>query len=415
MISSRMWNRLLPRFASAIWAIFKLALVAGAIALGSCSTTRTILQTAPDRLPKNHEETGRAPLPETNSRQLLQSELYGEVIAPYRVMPETFESFVLEDANATLFQWRVFAQYGTTYRRPLDIVLLMPDDHPNAPVILSQNFCPNNEVVPFDQVKTPDDQGFCSEMGPLTGIFTFFFGRHIVTPPLEEILSKGYGFAAIYPSQFIPDSRSDGTTVMDNLFTPDTDRPGALALWAGLTDMAAEIIEDEIGERPMIAFGHSRFGKTALLSAAWFDRVDAAIAHQSGTLGASRLTDDKGEPLSALVENYPHWPNRRAQTHADNPSALPVQPRDLLALISSKPVLLGNAKRDVWSDPFGAFIEASAAWPNTFDAKEPGNFRAESSHAFWQRPGTHGVTKEDWEAFLDWLDQRHWDENSARP
>ncbi|MEL7232782.1 MAG: alpha/beta hydrolase, partial [Pseudomonadota bacterium] len=147
-----------------------------------------------------------------------------------------------------------------------------------------------------------------------------------------------------------------------------------------------------------------------LLSAAWFERIDAAIAHQSGTLGASQLTDDKGEPLSALLSSYPHWPNAKAQRYADTPNALPVQPRDLLALIADKPVLLGNAKRDVWSDPFGAYVEARAAWPETFDAASPGDFQPASRHAFWQRPGTHGVNKEDWEAFLTWLEAQDWAE-----
>ncbi len=404
-----MWSKpLLRRLASALWGLVKLSVIAGAIALGSCSTTRTILQTAPDKLPRNFEVTGRAPLPAPMAKALLQSELYGDVIAPTDFRIESFERFNTPHANATLSQWRIVASYGTTYWQVLDMVLVMPKDQPDAPVIISQNFCPNDAVIPIEGVEGPDDRGFCGDMGPLGGVMTFFFGRHIVTPPLDDILEAGYGFAATYPSQFIPDSASAGTQVMDLAFPNRPDRPGALALWAGLNDLTADIIETEYGERPIIAFGHSRFGKTALLSAAWFDRIDAAIAHQSGTLGASQLTDDKGEPLSALLGSYPHWPNAKAQDYGDTPGALPVQPRDLLALIADKPVLLGNARRDVWSDPFGAYVEASAAWPETFDAASPGDFRAASRHAFWQRPGTHGVNKEDWEAFLAWLNAQEW-------
>lgn len=401
-----MWNRPLRRLASAVWALLKLLLIGGVVYLGSCSTARVILQTAPDDLPRGYVTPSAPMLPAAQARALLESEIYGAVTAPSVVTVRDMSVSVALDGRASLTQWRVEAGYGDATRE-LTVALLLPNGVPDAPVILTQNFCPNQAVLPVRGIWPSGDDGFCMGGGAMGAVMTFFFGRYIVTPPVEDILASGYGIAATYPSEFVPDSARAGEATLDALSPNDPARPGALAVWAGLHELTADLVVSEHGERPFIAAGHSRFGKTALLAAAWFPQIDGAIAHQSGTLGASRLTDSKGEPLEALAKSYPHWPNRRLQSYASAPASLPVRPRDLLGLIGDKPVLLGNAKRDVWSDPFGAFVEADAAWVD-FGAERPGDFQPDARHAFWQRPGTHGVNKEDWEAFLAWLDAQDW-------
>jgi len=72
---------------------------------------------------------------------------------------------------------------------------------------------------------------------------------------------------------------------------------------------------------------------------------------------------------------------------------------------------LGNARRDVWSDPAGAFSAVQAAneaWENKgktgLSANRLDEFIPNDNIAYWLRPGTHGVVKEDWPAFLDFLD-----------
>lgn len=394
------------RFLDWVWIALKLAVIVGALWLGSCTTARTILKQAPTELPKTWQPRSYTLLPDEIARDRLQTHIYGRMDA----IPEVtvFERQILSDTvlegRASLVQWRLEIGYGAA-KRPLDLVALIPNANPEAPIILSQNFCPNHNVVPLPGVRAPDKAGFdCSGGGLLNGVFTYMFGRFIVTPPLSDIVDRGYGFAAVYPSQFLTDSREAGMETLSELFLDQPERPGALAVWAGLFEVAAKIIETDHGSRPMIAYGHSRFAKTALLAGAWSDHIDAVLAHQSGTLGASALDDSNGEPLDALLDAYTHWPGPGLSRYRDTPSALPVRPADLLALSGDKPVLLGNARRDVWSDPWGAFKEAKLAWGAAFAAATPSDFRPEDRKAFWQRPGTHGVVKEDWPAFLDFLD-----------
>ena len=159
----------------------------------------------------------------------------------------------------------------------------------------------------------------------------------------------------------------------------------------------------------MIAWGHSRYAKAALVAAAFDPRIAGVIAHQSGTGGASLNYKKPGESVARITRSYPHWFARSYAAYTDE--ARPdVDQHQLLALIAPRPVLLGNARRDVWSDPNGAFRAAMGADPvyRLYGAKGLDQSRLRpydpaAGIAFWLRPGTHGVVKEDWPAFLAFL------------
>ncbi|VAW05634.1 Glycoprotein gp2, partial [hydrothermal vent metagenome] len=186
----------------------------------------------------------------------------------------------------------------------------------------------------------------------------------------------------------------------------------AIAAWAwGYSLMVDALEQDAEGPRDYISWGHSRYGKSALLAAAFDDRISAVIAHQSGTGGASLNRQKKGESVKAIVDGYPHWFAKAYENYAGEEETMPIDQHQLLALIAPRPVLLGNARRDVWSDPNGAFRAAMGADPvyklygaqgldqNRLDVWAPA-----ADIAYWIRPGTHGVVKEDWPAFLEFLD-----------
>ena len=214
----------------------------------------------------------------------------------------------------------------------------------------------------------------------------------------------------MYPPEFVPASSSRAPVIINNLFQHKTPREnhGTLGIWASLSIWLATEIKTQNMTDQVVAYGHSRYGKTALLAAAFSDNIDGAIAHQSGTGGASLLRDDKGESIQQVLENYPHWFSSKFSEFAANENTLPIDAHNLLALIAPRPVLLGNARRDVWSDPAGAFNAARAAnsaWGNHgLNANRLDEFRPDDSLSFWLRPGTHGIVKEDWPAFLDFMD-----------
>ncbi len=283
-----------------------------------------------------------------------------------------------------------------------------------APVILMETFCPRWNTIPDPGVAgapPPDEK----RGGMMENVATFVFGRYICTPPVESILDAGYALAAIFPSEIVPDRSEEGLASLKRLsegHAGDDTRWGAIAAWAWSFSRMIDALEqdDRLDRDAMIVWGHSRYAKAALLAAAFDARIDGVIAHQSGTGGASLNYKKPGESVKSITQNYPHWFARTYVTPTDD-APPQFDQHQLLALIAPRPVFLGNARRDVWSDPNGAFRAAMGADPvyelygdRGLDQTRLKPYDPAAGIAFWIRPGTHGVVKEDWPAFLAFLD-----------
>lgn len=294
--------------------------------------------------------------------------------------------------------------------------VVTPAGKDDAPLILMQTFCPRWDTIQHPAVRRLEELNSCSAEGPVHAVMTYVFGRYIATPPIEMILARGYGVATIFPSEFAPDRKEKGLAALAEMsegISADEQRWGAIAAWAWGYSLMIDALEtdDAFAGRKHITWGHSRYGKSALVAAAYDERIDGVIAHQSGTGGASLNRRKKGESVGSINKTYPHWFADRFAEYAGREEELPVDQHQLLALIAPRPILLGNARRDVWSDPNGAFRAAMGADPAYELLGEEGleqdrldDWRPDADIAFWIRPGTHGVVKEDWPAFLEFLD-----------
>ncbi len=294
----------------------------------------------------------------------------------------------------------------------MDVVLPKNARGP-SPVILMETFCPRWDTMPDPGVSgaPPADE---KRGGMLEGVATFVFGRYICTPPVEAILDAGYAIATIFPSEIVPDRDDEGLAALRRLsdgYADDDTRWGAIAAWGWAFSRMIDVLEQDarLDRGAMIVWGHSRYAKAALVAAAFDPRIDGVIAHQSGTGGASLNFRKKGEGVGAIAKSYPHWFARTYAAHTDD-AAPAFDQHQLLALIAPRPILLGNARRDVWSDPNGAFRSALGADPvyelygaRGLDQARLKPYDPAAEIAFWIRPGTHGVVKEDWPAFLAFL------------
>lgn len=299
------------------------------------------------------------------------------------------------------------------------LALVMPKDGAAVRgVVLAPSECGLQAVLHDPAMPAPDafTPSYCdAEGGWLWDMIGGLFGEWISGPPAEQLLARGYAVAAWHESDIAPDSAAlHGASLQRLWLDPSAaDRPGVISLWAWTISRAADALraDPRFTDTPLIAYGHSRRGKAVLLAAARDDRISMTIAHQAGTGGAALHADGVGEPLAAIIDSYPHWFVPAYAEYAGREAALPIDQHALLALIAPRSVLLGAAWRDSWADPAGAFRAAEGASPAWAIYGESGliqprlaDFDPSGGIASHIRPGTHGVSQADWNAFLAFMD-----------
>jgi cephalosporin-C deacetylase-like acetyl esterase len=173
---------------------------------------------------------------------------------------------------------------------------------------------------------------------------------------------------------------------------------------------------NEIDPKRIAVVGHSRLGKTALVAAAFDERIALAIPHQAGCGGTApdRCHNPKAETVQRINTNFPHWFNDNFKKFNTQVEKLPFDQHCLIALCAPRPVLLSNAVEDEWANPAGQFEILKAAEPvykllgadglGAEAMPEPGRL-VDSTLGYFIRPGKHSMTRADWKVFLDYADR----------
>jgi hypothetical protein len=293
-----------------------------------------------------------------------------------------------------------------------------------APLIIGQTFCDNMGVFEYADLSMPlrgRSCGMSENRSALGSFFMFIFGEYINKAPMEDYLERGYAYANFFAAEIVPDTAEAGRRALDEFPAgADGRQPtGAVAAWAAGYFAAIDLLADDprLDADKIAVFGHSRHGKSALVAGAWDPRIKAVISHQSGTAGASLSRDKPGETVDHILnghsfgDGYPHWFAPEFAAFANDVDALPVDQHALIALIAPRRVLLGNGRRDVWSDPNGAYraaIGADGAWTlyGQDGLAQDGMkaFNPDAGIAYHLRPGGHGIVRSDVDAFLAFLE-----------
>ncbi len=289
-----------------------------------------------------------------------------------------------------------------------------------APLIINQTFCPNritfgtNQLSPvLSKIANCGDDAEAS--GIAVSLMTGIFGRHIGTPPTQRVLERGYAMASFYASEIVPDAGPSGRVTLASFPEGARGRPsGAVAAWTLGYVAALNVLEADarIDAGRTAVIGHSRHAKSALVAGTFEHRIEAVIAHQAGTGGTALSRQKPGENVAYITRNYPHWfAPSYAEFDKDGPNTTPTDLHMLIALNAPKKVLLGNGRRDVWSDPNGSYratLSANAAWKaiGAGGMAQSGmrDLNLAADLIFYMRSGGHGIIKQDWDTFLDFLD-----------
>jgi hypothetical protein len=218
--------------------------------------------------------------------------------------------------------------------------------------------------------------------GPVPVIMEFSFegypGLKLPPPPeptwKQQLLDKGWGYAVLHPTSIQADNGAgltQGIIGLSNKGQPrKLDDWGAIRAWAWGGSRALDYFETDrsVDAKQVGIFGHSRFGKTALVAMAYDQRFAIAYISSSGAGGAQLFRRHFGEALENVAGTHEYdWMAGNFLKYAGplHPNDLPVDSHELIALCAPRPVFIGAGatKGDGWADAQGMFLAAVAAGP----------------------------------------------------
>ena len=373
-------------------------------------------------------------------KALFQHYMYGHFPPAPAKVEATFERMdkTLFDGKAT--KKELTLRYGPTNLPPIHLLLVTPNSRTRpAPVVLGLNFCGNHAVLDDPTVRLPT--GWMPRNCPgCTNNQAMDAGRGMQTNvwAVEQSIDRGYAVAMFYHGDIEPDrpNASEGIRAIwaggssrdakaasdERVYKPAPDAArgetdwGTIAAWAWGLHRAVDYLwtDRDIDTNRIAVFGHSRNGKTALLAAAFDERIALAFPHQAGCGGTAPSRGKIGESVKQINDRFPHWFNDRFKQFNEQPEKLPFDQDCLIALVAPRPVLLSNATEDTWANPAGQFEMLQAAEPvyrllgaGALGAKrmpETGKL-IDSKLGYFIRTGKHSTTPEDWKIFLDFADR----------
>ena len=307
---------------------------------------------------------------------------------------------------------------------PVHLLLVVPNDRKGpVPCFVGMNFSGNHTLVDDRQVAIPTAWMYPGQPG-VKGNKATEAGRGKAKDvwALDQSIDRGYAVATFYNGDIDPDQKELREGVRPILSrvgdVEKGDVPATIMAWAwGVSRVVDYLVTDkDLDAKRIAVVGHSRLGKTALLAAAFDERIALAIPLQAGCGGTapSRQHDPKAESVKRINTIFPHWFCDNFKKFNDDPSRLPFDQNCLVALCAPRPVLFSNAVEDAWANPRGQFEVLRAAEPvyrllkagglGAKEMPEPGKL-LDGTLGYYIRPGKHSMTKGDWKVFLDFADK----------
>ncbi len=238
----------------------------------------------------------------------------------------------------------------------------------------------------------------------------------------EEIIDQGYAVFTINYKDVTSDD-GDFENGCAKVLCPDRNdphAPGKIAMWAWSIMRVIDYLEtlNTFDLDNIAVIGHSRLGKTTLLTAAFDERVKYACINNSGASGDALSRGKVGEDIEAITRVFPFWfcPNYKKYVGKEN--ELPFDQHFLLSLVAPRHLIIGTAEEDTWADPNSEFLALSL----TNDVYNLYGMRGlvyegnevptapskldEGDCYFHLRHGTHYLSRNDWNNYIKFIEAK---------
>ena len=237
--------------------------------------------------------------------------------------------------------------------------------------------------------------------------------------PTEELVDNGFAVLSFCYKDVTSDD-GDFTDGLAGVLYPngvrgDTDA-GKIAMWAWAAQRVMDYAQtlDNLDMSKSIVCGHSRLGKTALLTAATDKRFQYAYSNDSGCAGAAITRDKQGETVADICNKFSYWFCENYQKYIGKEQEMPFDQHYLIASIAPRYVCVGSAVEDIWADPTSEMLGCVAASPmyetcgkTGFMCEdrlpEVGDMFFEGTIGYHMRGGTHYFSREDWLKLIEFI------------
>jgi hypothetical protein len=258
-------------------------------------------------------------------------------------------------------------------------------------------------------------------------------------PATQQLIADGWGYASINPGSIQADNGAGLTKGIIGLVNKGQPRKpddwGSLRAWAWGASRGLDYLEtDKAADAKRVGIeGVSRYGKAALVTMAYDQRMAVVLVGSSGEGGAKLHRRNWGEAVENLTGsgeyhwmagNFLKYGAADAGFGSKNAGDIPVDAHELIALCAPRPTFIsygvpekGDAR---WLDHQGSFMAAIAAGPvfRLLGAKDLGrsdNYKTERMPAVnvslldgqlaWRQHDGGHTDGPNWKYFIPWADK----------
>lgn len=211
--------------------------------------------------------------------------------------------------------------------------------------------------------------------------------------------------------------------------------PGKICMWAWGSMRVLDYALTLSGTDPdnIAVAGHSRLGKTALVTGMMDKRIKFVFSNAAGCAGDSIAhgstglaapgsygTAGRGENIEDICRTFPYWFCKNYQKYIVPKVSEEFDQHYLLATIAPRFVMVGSCSLDDWADQKSqqlCALAASEAWENmgllglvgSDRYLEPGESLDEGRVGFFMIKAKHFLSRHSWKHFLAFVEKHRYD------